>query len=635
MKSRTSSFHKTIFKKNLTRFAPVWGVYLLCLLLGLGMMYMEGRDSAKVNFWFANNMAACINVMGLVNLFFGPLMAMLLFGDLFNPRMCNALHAMPLRRESYFLTNVLSGLTVSLVPTAVMALASLPLLAGTVVHDAWKIGILWFIATNLQFLCYFGIAVFCVFCTGNRFAMAAVYAGINGGAFLIYLIIDSIFTPMLFGVVTPDNWVLLLTPIAKMLEGDFVEVENYNDLMRLFLGREGDMVANFWVNEEYYDLILWGLVGAAFLIVGLLMYRKRDLECAGDAVAVRWLAPVFQVACSVAVSAVGVFFLENLFGYTFRDNVVIQYTVLLGGLAVGWFAGKMFLERSTRVFRPKNWVGLGALTAIMVVSMVLTHFDVFGIEDWIPRAEKVSSVKIYASSGYTEELTGEADIQQIIRLHEMALEDRIEEAGAYPASYVEKCVGNVTWPEEGFTYGEEGQYDEEEPHLYADSLYIYYTLESGRQVTRQYYIWANQEEGEIVKAYASTWETVWTRARMGWYDEFDISQVYYMRIEGEKVPKELVTQETVQSLLNAIKADCEARNMAQHHYYHEGRFRSWDEEEEEYYYDRYLYISIYTGTENDYTAADFEIYPDAANTIQWLKDHDLLPYEIVMDYTGR
>ena len=53
MKSRTSFFNKTLFRKNVTRFAPIWGIYLLCLLIGLGLMYMEA-DNRIVNFWFAS-----------------------------------------------------------------------------------------------------------------------------------------------------------------------------------------------------------------------------------------------------------------------------------------------------------------------------------------------------------------------------------------------------------------------------------------------------------------------------------------------------------------------------------------------------------------------------------------------------
>ena len=97
MQLKTSFFNPTVYKKNLTRFAPVWLLYTLCLVLGLFLMYSNGGTSK--NYWFASHMVDMILVMGVVNLCYAMLTSQLLFGDLFNSRMCNALHAMPLRRE--------------------------------------------------------------------------------------------------------------------------------------------------------------------------------------------------------------------------------------------------------------------------------------------------------------------------------------------------------------------------------------------------------------------------------------------------------------------------------------------------------------------------------------------------------
>lgn len=299
MKSKTSFFNKTVFKKNLTRFAPVMAVYTLCLILGMMMLYQINEEMGRT-FWFASRIAGNLQLMGLVNLLFAPLVAMLLFGDLYNSRMCNALHAMPMRRETLFLTNVVSGLLFSMIPTAVMALLSVPLLNATIVENAWQIALLWYVGTNLQFITFFGAAIFSVFCTGNRFAMAVVYAVLNGGAFILYYIINTLYTPMLFGVVTPDRWVSLLTPVADMTNGAYVAVEDFHQLSLRFYGRESEMVAAFSVDQgKFTSLLIYAAVGIVFAIVGLLLYRKRNLECAGDAIAFPILQPLFQLVCAV------------------------------------------------------------------------------------------------------------------------------------------------------------------------------------------------------------------------------------------------------------------------------------------------------------------------------------------------
>ena len=632
MKLRTSFCNRTLLGKNIARFAPVWGVYLLCLVAGLGLMYMDA-DTRVVNFWFASYMAQCIQVMGVVNLFYAPLVAMLLFGDLFNSRMCNAIHAMPLRRETVFLTNAVSGLLFSLGPTAVMALLSMPLLAGTIVHNAWQIGLLWFVGVNLEFLCFFGIALFCIFCTGNRMGFSALYALINGGAWLIWAVVDLLYTPMLYGVITPTRLVNLLTPVANMTTAPLVEVENYHDLITLFAGRESEAVANFWVCETYPTLLILALVGIGFAALGLVMYRRRDLECAGDVVAVRWLAPVFLVAAAVAGGAAAVLMLEMFF-YSIRREFVI-YALAVCGIAVGWFAGKMLLERSTRVFRLKNWLGLGVLAVLFAVSLGMTRFDVFGIETRTPDVNKVASVSLNVNGQI--DLTEKEDIAQIICLQEMALEDRLEDAGAYPASYIEELgtIRNVKYPEEGFLYDDKGTYDRNEHHYYADTVLITYHMENGRTVERRYTIWASFEEGEIIKEYASRWEVVQNNSRGGYEDELDFKQLHSVTVAGKKMPEELMTEENIRQLLAAVKADCEERTMTQDSYYHTGRFKIPAEMEGgdpgEFYYESGIYVDITTWSEgrNDLTGMWLRIFADSRHSLEWLRAHDLLPYDTV------
>ena len=201
MRSRTSCFNQTVFRKNLLRFAPVWGVYTLCLVMGILLLYTNGGGMKQ--FHFARHMTDLVEVMALVNLIYAPIVAALLFGDLYSSRMCNMLHAFPLRRENWFVTHLVSGITFSLVPTAVMAIISFPLLANSIFEGAVALSWWIFLAANLQFICFFGMAVFCVMVVGNRFAMLAAYGLLNAGACIAYWLIDTVYTPMLYGVITP------------------------------------------------------------------------------------------------------------------------------------------------------------------------------------------------------------------------------------------------------------------------------------------------------------------------------------------------------------------------------------------------------------------------------------------------
>lgn len=608
MRSKKSCFNGPVFRKNLTRFAPAWLLYTLCLILGMILLYTDGRDNTRT-FWFANRMAECIQVLGLVNLFWAPLCAMLLFGDLFNSRMCNALHAMPMRRECIFFTNIASGLTFSLVPTGIMTLASIPLLMQTCVVDAWQIAVWFFLGANLSFVCFFGIAVFSVFCTGSRLSMALIYALVNGGAFLVYWLVDTLYTPMLYGVVTPSRLAELLSPISQMLDKAFVEVENYLDLRELFDGRMEDMTATFWLTENWIYLIVYAVAGIVFALIGLVMYRRRDLECAGDMVAFKAFEPIFVVLFAVFAAAGGQFLV-----YLFLGSRGLNPLFLAVGLVVGWFVGKMLIARSTRVFRPKNWIGLVVLSVVIAASLAAAHFDIFGIETWKPDVHKVQSVTIgrHAGGYNAAELTDPEEIEDILQLQELALEGREETSGSFTEDETVTWVDGV-----GYCYGDGTPYDGE--WYYVSTLYITYTLDNGKVVERYYKIRTTDEVRALANEYLSRWETISENA---WHSEdkyLDLSEIRYIQIFGKDVPKEYLTREDAEALMAAIRADCAERTMTQSSYFHDGHFHR-EENEGEGTYTRDMYISIGAA---EGTGFSISFFADSRHIIAWCAQRNL------------
>ena len=95
MKSRTSSFNLTIFKKDITRFAPAWAIYMIVLLLILMAAMSDGETYYRVN-----NLEGFVVVMAWINLFYGALVAQLVFGDLYN----RLIQAMTTTKPSRLLT---------------------------------------------------------------------------------------------------------------------------------------------------------------------------------------------------------------------------------------------------------------------------------------------------------------------------------------------------------------------------------------------------------------------------------------------------------------------------------------------------------------------------------------------------
>ena len=615
MRSRTSCFNGTVFRKNLTRFAPVMALYTLVLVLQIFMAWSNSGDLERgLNFTYQIN--GIFEVTGCVNLIYAALIAQLLFGDLYTSRMCNALHAMPLRREAWFVTNAVSGLVYSLVPSAVATVVLVPFLGQTVLDGTWKIAALFFLMENLGYICFFGLALFATMLVGNRFTMVAGYALLNFGSGALYWLVNTAYTPMLYGVVTPSTLATALMPVGYMTNSFLeLDVEKCRDNFgRMIPGARG----TFEITDNVNAIWVLALVGIAFAVAALLIYRRRNLECAGDAVCSPKLVPVFQVLSALFV-AVGVLaVLDGNFG---DPGAGSTYVILFIGLLVGWFAGKMLVERSAQVFQPKNWIGLGALALVLAVSLGLTKLDVLNLEERMPELEAVTSVELNG-----EKLEDREDIEKILNLHALALEDRVEQEGAY---CLEENGEYVRWQESSYRYWEEG--DPIPQQRLADCLRLDYTLENGRHVKRNYCVWTDTPAGGILKDFLTSWEFVNDRTI-----DIDGKKTEALPLVLATLDKIYCNGKTVEaedlrsspdSLIRAIQADCAAGTMAQNSRYHEGEF-TWTDAYGDTNCQESLYLSL-SGTEYGW---EVEVYPDSTNTLRWMRQNGLIADGVTVSY---
>ena len=352
-----------------------------------------------------------------------------------------------------------------------------------------------------------------------------------------------------------------------------------------------------------------------------LMYRADSLERAVEIYQNSNLSGGF--ALSLAVLAMNVFL-----GYRISSRPGMVYLFLAFGLAVGWFGGRMFLARSTRVFGGKSFLGFGILAAVLSLSIAATKFDILGIDDWKPQLEKLQSVTI-ESGGYSLEVTDESEMDQLLMLQEMALEDRVQDTGYYPRSYIESSpegLRNADNSGEGFYYGE-GGYDPDEEHLRAYDVTLRFYLKSGRTVVRSYPVWVSLEEGSIIREFLSRWEVIWASANYG-DTPFDPDHAFQILLECmDKETERALSPQDAASFLEAIRQDCDERTMMQQSYFHIGYFMLRDGTKRQC-----VYFSLWDTTTG---AAQLAIYPDSRHALQWLRDHGYDFYqELNTTYSG-
>lgn len=576
MKLRTSFCNKTALKKDLTRFAPAWALYSVMLCMILFIIAVDRGDYSRTC-----TLRNSITFMAMVNLIYGFLNAQLLFGDLFNTRHCNALHAMPLRRECWYGTHLIAGLLFSLVPNSIFALAMIPLLGTGAQAVAY-----WLLAVMMQYLFFFGLAVFSALCVGNRFAMALVYGIINLFSMIAYLFIATLYEPMLEGVQISQTIFYRLCPIVFMMIDDaqLIHVSGIGGTDSYYYERAVDVLE---MGEGWGYLAICTAIGVALLGVALALYRRRKLESAGDFMAVKVLEPVFLVLYTLSMAA---FF--QLFAELIED---LDYLFLSMGLAVGFFTGRMLLMRTTRVFQPKAFLWFVIFVAVFAGSLVLTALDPLGIESYVPAAEDVKYVKISTSYNpqYGEEpfLTDADDIDLVRQIHQLVVDGQTEA-------------------------------DLGEENIYSTNLSFLYQMKNGTTVVRRYRVDCDSPAGALFASFLNRTEFV-----LGTDDPEELLKgLYYLYINYEPVdfsdqhiafsggwenPMER-DPALVRGLVEAIYADCEAGYMT-----HSNAYRTDDAA-----YVGYIDFNV-QNADDIFRGFNVTIYSDCINTVTYLTEHYL------------
>lgn len=571
MKSRTSCFNATVFKKNLTRFAPAWGLYTVYLLISLVMM-LSGEVRR-----FGSNLLDHAQMQNAISAFYALLCAQLLFGDLYNTRMCYSFHALPLRRETWFTTNVLSGFAFHLIPTLSMAVMAALAFVLTGYSGHWAVVPLWLLQVNLQYLCFFGISVLSAFCAGSRFSMAVVWVILNFGSLILGSLVDSIYVSMYYGVKTNMEPFYLFSPYPRMIEEPFMSVQR----ITVTDSNWGQTMVDskiLLLGENFAYAFIAAAVGLLLIGGALLIYRRRNLECAGDFLAIPALAPVFALAYTLVMAEIFHVLTDSLF------------TLL--GLIVGWFTSQMLLRRTVRVFQKKSFARCGAVVGVFLLSLIITSLDPFGIERWIPETHKVESVSL--SEGHYDHadplvtLEEPEGIEAVIAIHQDCLDYRLKLVDeAVPLNALMK---QIVVPDEESV-----------------SLTFRYTLTNGRTVNRYYYV-RGEENLQYLRKLFSSPEVVFDEVLTE--EEFAECNVYAtIRETTSNRETSVYGKPDVQSLYRAILADCEAGTMAQSYTWHNNLDR--------------LYRLKFSGGQTIY------VYTDCVNTLQWLRDYGLDVDELI------
>ena len=449
MKSKRSFFNAGLAKNMLRRRWPAWLLFA-AVMLSYPIMVLNRYHEGNYNLDMILQTSA--TSLPMLMLVVGVLAAMLQFGYLYSNRACGLMNTLPIRRESAFGTAYLMGLLPMLFAELLAALVGL-LLTFLIPVKAVSVG-LWLLLSVCSTLCFYGIAVFCAMLTGNILVFPALYFVLNFVGVVVYSCLDLLLSRLLYGYAgsTAFSSLYWLSPGLAMNERI-----SYINLS----ATEGKLAG------LQYALI-YAAVGVLLSLAALALYRRRKMECATDPVAIAWLRPVFQYCMTFGTALVSLWLVSSFFGTDYSLGRLGYWSTLLLmllGAVVGWYAARMVLQKSVRVFKGGG-KGLALCCLLIALGCTALELDLFGYERRVPAADEVSAVRFLGGV----ELKEPENIAQVVELHQRMVEHKARYDGKMAVYNGDSAV--------------------------SQGYYLRYTLRDGSEMYRKYEVFGNAAELE-------------------------------------------------------------------------------------------------------------------------------------------
>ncbi len=412
MVSKKSFFNKAIYWKNLKRFYPWAVVYGLILFIPNGLLQILLNLDHNCDSVTMLESVFSTNTLVLLMLPIASLLAgTLLYHHLFQDSATQMLHALPISREAHWISTFLSGLTLLELPLLLVcgfsAIYSLALGFSEVVPMVLQLTA----AYALSILFYFGLLSFCVQLVGSTNALLVLFGLMNGLAAWVSLLRYALCS-LVYPTIYPElmgELATRLTPIYYLLTRT-MEGTWYVDLV----GTE--TVEGFEYTIDLLPYLCYALAGLVLMLLGLLLYRHRHLERAGDALAIPAVkVPVQILFATLTGLALAVFFRAAiLLGVT----ATVAVFILTG--ALGYFVLGMLINKTVHVFK-SGWKGYAVFVLLTISITLVAQADVLGVESRVPDADEVVSVSFsyYGGSVYTDPDL----IAETISLHQQIIEE--------------------------------------------------------------------------------------------------------------------------------------------------------------------------------------------------------------------
>jgi len=367
MKLKTFFINQGVLLNDFKSFGWVGAVYLLGLLLSVPFKIIMLHSNMEVDRLSQDpeiylRIFLFNDLLQLMLLIIAPVLAaLLLFGYLQNGKAADMAHALPVKRETLYHTHILSGLIFLFVPLMITALAAWALVAGLGIPKVSGQDIFTWLAVSLLFnLLYF--------ITGVTTGMFTGLSSVQGVLSYILLLL-----PTGLSILLPYNMRIYTYGFALDSYMQFVKIS--------------PLVKIFSCQIHTTEIAAYFLASIALYLLGLYLYRRRQLEAAGSAITFDALRPLFKYGVAFCF----MLFVGDYF-YQTQDSLSWAYFGYLLGSLPAYLGAEILLQKSLHVFKPKIIKGFGIYALIVIICIGALQLDFTGYEKRLPELAEVESV---------------------------------------------------------------------------------------------------------------------------------------------------------------------------------------------------------------------------------------------------
>jgi len=430
MQSKISFFNTGIFKKNATRFLPLWIAYLaLWMFLLPFLLLMENSNGLKFDDVYINCLETILHSATTAGYFIefcsAAVIATAVWSYLYSQKSTGMMAALPVTRNSMFFTNYMTGILIPAACHVIIFLLSIAITASNGLQLAAPL-LKWLLISTLSYIFFFSFATFAAMLTGHILVVPIIYTILNFVSYIVTIFLrEGIFYVLIYGYIPPDPpeetsaLYIILSPLVYMMRN--MRASN------IFNNISGQIEAVLF--DAWLPLSGYFAAGLVLAFLALLLYRRRKMEAASDIVAVAPLRPVFKYCLCFGCALIsGTILSQYNMSYSGRSDFYryVLYALAVTGGAIGYYAAEMLNKKSFKVFK-SGFKGFAASSACIIFLCAALQFDLFGYEKRTPELDEIKGISI--SEGFSDLYTpfdSRDDISHALDIHQMFIDNKAD-----------------------------------------------------------------------------------------------------------------------------------------------------------------------------------------------------------------